>query len=149
MPPGIYHHKKKTLSQLFWERVDKSDSCWNWKGSINAGGYGVFTFGGRSGKKLYGHRVSYEIHKGNIPSNLEIDHLCRNRKCVNPDHLEAVTRSINTLRGIGPKLLSQINGSKTHCKHGHEFNESNTIYRKNGGRKCRECSKNRKRKRVP
>lgn len=141
MPTGIYNHKKKTLSQLFWERVNQTETCWNWIGSINRGGYGVFTFGGRSGKKLYGHRASYELHKGNIPDGLEIDHLCRNRKCVNPDHLEAVTRQVNTKRGIGPSILGKINASKTHCKHGHEFTPENTIIRKTGGRRCRQCEK--------
>ena len=129
---------------LFNTRYQKTKSCWNWIGSITKNGYGIVTVGGRrenGGKTYYAHRLAYELFKVKIPLGLEIDHLCRNRKCVNPNHLETVTRSENTKRGIGPMLLARINGSKKFCKHNHPFDKVNTRYRKKGGRACKTCDK--------
>ena len=78
--------------------IDTDSECWNWTAAIFKGlGYGKFNF---NGKTCYAHRVSYELHVGEIPSGLQIDHLCRNRKCVNPDHLEPVTHIENIRRGM-------------------------------------------------
>lgn len=127
---------KKTIIEKFEERILKTDSCWNWIGTIKTQGYGTFCF---NYKKYYSHRFSYELYKNKIPEKFEIDHLCRNRKCVNPDHLEAVTSRINNLRSGSP---SAINSKKTHCIRGHEFNKENTYFSKTG-RHCKACERKR------
>lgn len=120
--------------QRFWMKVSRWDPdwCWEWTGgrAVVRGqqAYGHFTI---KRKTIGAHRFSYELHKGPIPLGLEIDHLCRNQACVNPAHLEAVTRSVNQRRGPG---------SVTHCKNGHEFSVENT-YRAPGTsrRACKSC----------
>jgi hypothetical protein len=109
---------------------DGPDGCWLWLGHLTKG-YGRFQDNFQRGMA---HRVVYERFVEPVPEGLELDHLCRNRGCVNPDHLEAVTHSINVRRGDMPKR----NGEKTHCKHGHEFTEENT-YRHRGARNCKTC----------
>lgn len=103
--------------------------CWNWKCSSSAG-YGTMKLHDRT---ITGaHRVAYTVFVGDIPAGLEIDHLCRNRLCVNPLHLEPVTRSENHKR----------KPPRTHCFRGHEFTEENTIMRPGRiGRLCRECNR--------
>lgn len=137
---GISPRIRPLAERLIEKRKIDSNGCWIWLGAIHKNGYGSTTNGSRSAKE-YVHRLSYKLWKGEIPQGHELDHLCRNRSCFNPDHLEPVTRRINTLRGIGPKKLGQINSGKTHCKSGHPFDEANTRYRPTGGRSCRECAK--------
>lgn len=126
----------------FWDRVDKSGTCWLWTGPVNLKGYGQFV--PSSGLPHLGaHRFAYIIAKGAIPDGLVIDHLCRVRNCVNPDHLEPVTNKVNILRGISP---SAKNARKTHCVNGHAFTKANTYYRRRPGaetddRECRECNR--------
>lgn len=106
--------------------------CWLWLGETAGKGYGRF-------RKRKAYRFSYEQAKGAIPDGLVIDHLCRNKLCVNPDHLEAVTSKENTLRGTGP---TSVNARRTHCTHGHPFDEKNTIIKLRQGkrhRSCRQC----------
>lgn len=133
---------------LFLKKVIKTPACWIWTGHIlggPCGGYGHVTIGNRQKRA---HIVSYEQLKGKIPSGLVLDHLCRNRSCVNPDHLEPVTIQENIRRGISPSALHAL---QTHCKNGHEFTQENTYFypRKRGAiwRTCKKCTANRNAKR--
>jgi hypothetical protein len=116
-----------------WARVDKSGDCWLWTGPLTRDGYGKTTFRGQS---IVPHRIAYEELVGPIPEGLVIDHLCRVRNCVNPDHLEPVTFRENVLRGVGP---AAIHAAKTHCVNGHPFDEENTYVFKRW-RQCRTCN---------
>lgn len=117
----------------FFRFVAQDGDCWTWTGTTNRG-YGHFrTLSGR----LYAHRWSFEFFRGAIPEGLTIDHLCRNKACVNPDHLDPVPGRINTLRSEG---ITAALAKATRCVNGHEFTEANTIQRATGGRKCRTCA---------
>lgn len=130
----------KTVEERFWEKVerpaDPSDTCLLWTACCSKYGYGSFKAGG---KMVSAHRWSYEYHVGKIPDGLVIDHLCRVRNCVNPDHLEVVTNRENVLRGLG---VSAVNARKVKCNQGHSFNDKNTYVNPNTGeRKCRTCER--------
>lgn len=111
------------------DRTDRSGECWLWTGSLHTDGYALTSF---KGKTTGVHRLAYEAYVGPIPEGLEIDHLCRVRRCVNPAHLEAVTHKVNMQR------RDYSPASKTHCKNGHPFDEANTRVR-DGKRVCRTC----------
>ncbi len=117
-----------------------TDDCWLYAGYKDPQGYGriFYTKNGKTHYE-YSHRVSYETFKKPIKDPLVIDHLCKVRHCMNPDHLEPVTVRINTLRGDG--VL--INKNKTHCQKGHEYSPDNTRLSKQGWRVCRTCEMNR------
>lgn len=116
----------------FWNLVEVTDSCWLWTGHVLRSGYaGFYT----PGKVWKAHRWSYTQMCGPIPDGLQLDHLCRVRHCVNPEHLEPVTPRENVRRGIG---IPAQNAQKTHCKHGHPLEGDNVILVP-GGRKCRTC----------
>lgn len=108
--------------------LDRTE-CWVWPGTIGNHGYGVVC-----GQLV--HRMVFELLVGPIPEGLQLDHLCRNRPCANPHHLEAVTRRENILRG---ECFSAVNAKKTHCANGHEYNAINTYQSKNNQRKCKIC----------
>lgn len=120
-----------TVLDRFWSKLDKSDGCWLWTAACNRDGYGAFSVNGRMVKA---HRFAYEELVGPIPDGLVIDHLCRNRECVNPAHLEPVTHVENVRRG----RPGDQNRRKTHCPMGHPYDDANTIH-KNGRRFCRAC----------
>jgi hypothetical protein len=129
--------------ERFFAKVGGPDAngCWPWLAS-RKWGYGCFSLDG--GKvQVRAHRYAYEVLVGPIPSGLQIDHLCRNRACCNPDHLEPVTGAVNNLRGEG---IAARNARKTHCLNGHEFTSENT-YRVKGGRACKPCQLRRDRER--
>jgi hypothetical protein len=128
----------------FWEKVEVTGFCWNWTAGKCKQGYGGFN-AGNPRRKLQAHRVSYATLVGVIPQGLEVDHLCRNTSCVNPDHLEPVTGEVNRRR-MFPVMPWAITGKdKTgYCKHGHEYTEDNTYYYKDGRTDCRTCKANRR-----
>ena len=130
-------------AERFWQKVTVTDGCWIWTAHKNNKGYG--TFAPKWNARVYAHRWSYEQAKGAIPDGLEIDHLCRNPACVNPDHLEAVTHRENILRSDAP---TAVNASKTHCSNGHPFDDENTYVRRDrAGRNCRTCNIERSKRR--
>lgn len=111
------------------------NGCWLWSGAIDPNGYGAIKI---AGEKRGAHRVSFELYRGEIPAGLDLDHLCRIHHCINPDHLEPVSRSINIQRG-DRSGQAKINSEKIHCPTGHEYNPANTYYRKDGSRDCKAC----------
>lgn len=128
----------KSAAELFWPRVEVgwTDECWEWTGPTLKNGYGQFGSGKNRGISTLAHRVSYIMIKGD-PGELQVDHLCHNKICVNPQHLEAVTPQVNTQRAHDDGLIKSYrngNTSKTHCRNGHEFDA-----RIGGRRACRRC----------
>lgn len=116
------------------------DQCWEWRGAIDDGGYGSLRIKQRTHRA---HRLVYELLVGAIPNGLELDHLCRNRACCNPAHLEPVTKRENALRGISP--MAQL-ARATHCVNGHPFDETNTGRASTRpGRICLTCRRRRAR----
>jgi hypothetical protein len=109
--------------------------CVEWDGTLSEG-YGRRWLPKERGKYRYAHREAWEEVHGPIPPGLQIDHLCRNRACVNVEHLELVTQRENLLRGQG---ASAKNARKTHCPQGHPYDEENTFVTTRGTRKCRTC----------
>lgn len=125
----------------FWVKVQKTDTCWLWTGALDKG-YGKFWF---KQKIMQAHRVSWFLANGSFPS-LPLDHLCRNRACVNPAHLEPVTNKVNVLRGVG---FAAQNAKKSCCKYGHPFSAENTYsYPARNMRQCRTCNRIRDRKKY-
>lgn len=132
--------KKITSSYMlaFWRKVitPSSDSCWVWSGSVGRDGY--IRYSVKDVGTFYAHRLSYYFLVGEIPKGMTIDHLCRNRSCLNPRHLEVVPFHINARRG---NCISSINRQKTHCIRGHKLSGKNLYIRKSGHRRCYKCNK--------
>jgi hypothetical protein len=129
--------RPRNATERFFEKVQKTDSCWLWTAATTAAGYGCFKV--RSHHLVLSHRWSYEYHVGPIPDGLTIDHLCRTPACVNPEHMEAVSQAENNRRVPRP----------SHCPAGHEFTPENTqirtVNRERGwtGRACITCVRER------
>lgn len=134
------HWKTLTFEERFWRLVNKNglNSCWEWLGGTNGANYGKFEY---NGKNAYVHRITYQIIIGPIPKEMQLDHLCRNRICCNPHHLEPVTQKVNIQRGLNGIAM------KTHCPQGHEYAGDNLIFRR-GWRECRICKNQQNKKRA-
>lgn len=111
------------------------DGCWVWTGARQDGGYGTTSY---LNQTRYAHRLMYEIFVGPIPTDYDIDHLCRNPSCVRPDHLEPVPHRVNVQRHYD---------AKTHCAQGHPWITENIYFRPNGRRMCAVCQRQRSRAR--
>ena len=119
----------------FLARVEMTTGCWRWRGALDKDGYGVLTHR-PVGVSSRAHRASYWLFVGGLDRRLTLDHLCRNRACVNPEHLEQVSDRVNVLRGSGP---AAVNARKTFCKRGHPLFGSNLSIRRGGARRCLAC----------
>lgn len=130
------------VTARFWAKVDRADpdGCWQWKAGRNDG-YGRFKL---RGHHVYAHRFAYEMLIGSVPDGLTLDHLCRNRACVNPSHLEPVSNRVNVLRGVG---MGARHARATRCPQGHPYDETNTYLDTEGFRSCRSCRRTRNRER--
>lgn len=127
----------------FLSHIDKTENCWTWTGAKAVKNarhtpvyYGEYAIRFPRIEKYYAHRFSYEFFKGPIPDGFQIDHVCKNTLCVNPDHLEAVTPKTNVLRG---NTIAAKNKTKTHCPKGHPYDIKNTYIVRKYGREMREC----------
>lgn len=137
--------QRKTPAERFAEKVNTagpiplvrgvSGRCHEWDSSTNDKGYGTFWADGRTVKA---HRFAYQQANGPIPAGLEVDHRCRNRRCVRPSHLEAVTHRVNVLRSTNHVAAR---AAQTRCGAGHPFDDANTYRAPNGTRKCRTCKR--------
>ena len=128
--------RERLLARVEYSHGD----CWVWTGSVNNRGYGQMQV---MGKRKLTHRLAYEEFVGAIPDGATIDHLCRYRRCFNPDHLDAVSMRENLRRGMG---WAGRNARKTHCPREHAYTEDNTYTDARGGRVCRACGRERARR---
>jgi hypothetical protein len=144
LPPASETFDKEAKAR-FWRKVSPgpADACWIWHGASNAKGYGNVGRKVGARKVTYlAHRVAYEVTHGPVPSGLDLDHTCRNKRCVNPGHLEPVTFLANMRRRYAEKPDER----DTHCLRGHEYTAENTAFiSTTGQRKCRTCYPNQSR----
>ena len=138
-------YSTRPVEERFWAKVrggDDPNACWEWTAADNGTGYGIFSRGGRNNMTL-AHRWAYERWVGPIAAGLTIDHLCRNKRCVNTLHLEAVSHAENVRRG----MAGVEQRARTFCPQGHPYDAANTYYhardKKRGCRTCQRAAKNR------
>lgn len=125
----------------FWTKVDMSGECWLWTAAKERSGYGLWSPPKATGLRMsVAHRFAYMHKVGPIPKGLDLDHLCKNKSCVNPGHLEPVTHQENVRRA---------HAHRTHCKQGHERTPENWVERANGHYYCRACSRERQALSLP
>lgn len=122
----------RPIEERFFERVqepfDVQNDCWMWTGSKTGNGYGQVWLNTK--EKEAAHRVAYKMFVGPIPEGFHVDHLCRNRLCVRPDHLEPLSAHLN---------IGQWHRARTHCRKGHPYDRENTRYRLREDRIYRQC----------
>jgi hypothetical protein len=123
--------------------VNETTGCWEWTGQLRTAGYGTLYVRGEG--FVQAHRWMYEQHVGPIPDGMQLDHLCRNRRCVNPAHLEPVTNRENCLRGVSPAAQ---HAKVTHCPAGHPYEGDNIYVCPRGTRRCRACARQAARERY-
>lgn len=126
-----------TAEERFWAKVDAFGDCWEWTSGRDEKGYGKFR-AASSQNHMGAHVFSWKTLVGPIPDGLELDHLCRNPPCVNPDHLEPVTHAENVRRGVVAHVLRARAAKITHCPRGHAYAGENLVIDGNA-RKCRKC----------
>ncbi len=128
----------KTILQRFQQKIelDLLSGCWNWTDHLDKDGYGRLRVGKN---RFYIHRLSHEYWNGPISKGLVIDHTCKNPRCCNPNHLEAVTQKENLRRSFRPHGKYHYRSQQIEGVNGHQFNDENTYIRPNGCRDCRVC----------
>jgi hypothetical protein len=133
--------KSRPVQERFWEKVeeDPETGCWLWTASLANYGYGQFGITPR--KIVKAHRFAYQTMVGEIPDGLELDHLCRTPRCVNPDHLDPVPHAVNVRRGDAGWATGRTYRAMAECKKGHTKTAENAIISADGIRRCKDCSR--------
>lgn len=138
---GMYHlHMARwnftSVQDRFWSKVNRTDGCWSWTAGTYQG-YGRFRIGSVGSRNMLAHRVAWEWARGPVPAGMELDHLCRNRACVRPEHLEPVAPDVNKRR----QVPNNGKAARTSCKRGHEYTPENTRrHPVRGNRICVTCA---------
>lgn len=142
---GKWLRPQMTAERLFANTLPEPNSgCWLWTGSYNQFGYGRANL---NGQRVVAHKASFILHRGPVPDGMELDHICRVRLCVNPSHLEPVTKLVNVRRGMSGIHHAEKQRAKQECPKGHPYSGTNLFTRrKTGYRECRECMRQRQRK---
>lgn len=134
----LKHKTREIVESVFWSNVTKTENCWIWTGYVSNFGYGRFFYWST---EWSAHRLSFLYSGQKLHGHLVLDHICRNRLCVNPEHLRQVPQRVNALSGIG---ITARNHAKTHCDYGHEFSGENLkVDPRTSARSCRICNNRR------